>query len=94
MRAIPSTIRAYNPLVDINEVVGAIEEMLRGYAGVVACQVRPSGDDVDVIKIWVDLGNAAVDRHAWAKNCEAAIRTAIPASQPFRLTIYAERDAV
>jgi hypothetical protein len=87
-------IRAYNPRVDINEVVTSIEEMLRTHDGVVACQVRPSGDDVDVIKIWVDLGYATVDRRAWAASCEAAIRAAIPASQPFRLMIYAERDAV
>ena len=44
----------------INEAVAAIEAFLRDYDGggvrPVSFQVRPSGDDVDVIKIYADLG--------------------------------------
>ena len=78
--------------MDINAAVTAIEEFLRTYAGVVASQVRPSGDDVDVIKVWVDLGDVATDRRAWATACESAIRKAVPGAGEFRLQIYAEPD--
>jgi hypothetical protein len=81
--------------VDINATVTAIEEMLAGYVGIggkkpVALQVRPSGDDVDVIKIWVDLGDDAGDTSAWEAACEQAIRKAVPASSQFRLQVRAE----
>jgi hypothetical protein len=78
----------------INEVVTAIEAMLATYDGggakAVAVQVRPSGDDVDVIKIWCDLGGAKVDRHAWEKAAEAAIKRAVPDAASFRLQVHAE----
>ena len=81
----------------INEAVTAIEELLDTYSGggakPLAIQIRPSGDDVDVIKIWVDLGVARVDLAAWEKACEAAIREAIPGAAAFRLQLRAERDA-
>ena len=51
----------------INETVLAIEQFLLSYDGgpgkPVAVQVRPSGDDVDVIKIWIDLGPARTGVH-------------------------------
>lgn len=74
-------------------MVTAIEQFLRAYEGVADTQVRPSGDDTDVIKIWVDLGDPAANTQAWAATCEAAIRAAVPESAPFRLQVRAERDA-
>ena len=81
----------------INEAVTAIEAFLRTYEGggakVIATQVRPSGDDVDVIKIWCDLGSANVDPDAWEKAAEAAIVKAIPDAKAYRLQVRAELDA-
>lgn len=82
----------------INETVLAIEKFLVTYDGgsgtPVAVQVRPSGDDVDVIKIWIDLGPAkrGVDPDAYERACAASIREALPDSQPFRLEVRAEAD--
>ena len=80
---------------DINATVTAIEKMLADYVGPngkkpVALQVRPSGDDVDVIKIWVDLGDGAGDTSAWEAACEQAIRKAVPTAAAFRLQVRAE----
>jgi hypothetical protein len=82
---------------DINPVVGEIEAFLRSYTGSAGLAptdlyARPSGDDVDVIKVWVDLGTAGVgtDHAAWAAACEAAIRAAIPSSAPFRIQLHVE----
>jgi hypothetical protein len=81
----------------INEAVTAIEKFLLRYDGgsgkPVAVQVRPSGDDVDVIKIWVDLGARKVKTEAWERACAAAIREALPETQAFRLEVRAECDA-
>jgi hypothetical protein len=82
----------------INEAVAAIESFLRSYDGgggkPVAVQVRPSGDDVDVIKIWVDLGPAkkGLDPDAYERACAAAIREAVPESAAYRLKVSAEAD--
>ena len=82
----------------INEAVLAIEKFLLTYDGgsgkPAAVQVRPSGDDIDVIKIWVDLGPAkrGVDPDAYERACAAAIREAIPESSAFRLQVNAEAD--
>jgi hypothetical protein len=76
--------------MDINEVVTAIEKLLATYEGVKEAQVRPSGDDTDVIKIWVDLGDSDVDRQAWADTCERAIRHVIADTAAFRLQVRAE----
>lgn len=82
----------------INETVLAIEKFLVTYDGgsgkPVAVQVRPSGDDVDVIKVWIDLGAAkkGVDPDAYERACAAAIREALPDSQVFRLEVRAEAD--
>jgi hypothetical protein len=78
----------------INEAVTAIENALRNYDGggakPVAVQVRPSGDDIDVIKIWVDLGDSKADREVWGTACEAALRTAVPGASAFKLQVRAE----
>ena len=70
---------------EINATAGKIEGFLATYTGQgglapVEVQVRPSGDDTDVIKVWIDLGaaGAGADTGAWAAACEAAIRNAIP----------------
>lgn len=77
---------------DINVAAQAIEAFLQGYGGVVSAQVHPSGDDVDVIKVWIDLGASAADPAAFAKACEEAIRSAVPATSGYRLEVRAERD--
>jgi hypothetical protein len=82
----------------INETALAIEKFLLDYDGgpgkPIAVQVRPSGDDVDVIKIWIDLGpaRAGVDPDAYERACGAAIREAIPGTEPFRFHLRAEAD--
>lgn len=82
----------------INEAVLAIEKFLLTYDGgsgvPAAVQVRPSGDDLDVIKIWIDLGPAkrGVDPDAYERACAASIREAIPESSAFRLQVNAEAD--
>lgn len=82
----------------INEAALAIETFLRTYDGgpgkPAEVQVRPSGDDVDVIKIWIDLGPAkrGVDPEAYERACRAAIREALPETTAFRLEVRAEAD--
>jgi hypothetical protein len=82
----------------INEAARAIEEFLLTYDGgngrPVQVQVRPSGDDVDVIKVWIDLGSpkAGLDPHAYERACVAAIREGVPDSAPFRIKVTAEAD--
>ena len=76
--------------MDINAAVTAIEQFLRDYPGVAATQVRPSGDDVDVIKVWVDLAGDDTDLAAWKSACTAAIRKAVPAASAFRLELHVE----
>ena len=82
----------------INEAVAAIEKFLLTYDGgsgkPVAVQVRPSGDDIDVIKIWIDLGPAkrGVDPDAYEKACAASICEALPDTTAFRLEVRAEAD--
>ena len=74
----------------INEAVGAIEKLLVAKANVAASQVRPSGDDLDVIKVWVDLGDSTLDAAAWAKSFEDEIRSQVPGAAPYRLEVRAE----
>lgn len=85
---------------DINAVAAEIEQFVTTYVGAGGLgakelQVRPSGDDNDVIKVWVDLGAAAAgaDVHAWGAACEAAIVAAIPAATKFRLQVRVEAGA-
>jgi hypothetical protein len=81
----------------INDAVVAIENFLLTYDGgagkPASVQVRPSGDDINVIKIWVDLGDGKrVNTDAWERACAAAIREALPDTQAFQLEVRAETD--
>lgn len=81
----------------INDAVVAIEKFLLNYDGgsgkPASVQVRPSGDDIDVIKIYVDLGDGKrVNLDAWERACAAAVREALPETQAFRLEVRAETD--
>jgi hypothetical protein len=83
----------------INEAVVAIEKFLLTYDGgtgtPASVQVRPSGDDVDAIKIYVDLGEGKrVNLEAWERACAAAVREALPETQAYRLVVRAEADPV
>lgn len=71
--------------MDINRASEAIDKFLQGYTGKggrkpVEVRVHPSGDDMNAIKIWVNLGSAAEqdDMAAWCEDAEAAIRKAHP----------------
>jgi len=80
----------------INETATAVEAFVRTYValGVTPSevQVRPSGDDRDVIKVWVDLGAARVDPEAWARACEAAIKAELPSTTAFKIAVRAEAE--
>jgi len=80
----------------INETATAIEAFVRTYSALGVSpkdvQVRPSGDDVDVIKVWIDLGTATADPRAWAHACEAAIKAAIPSSTAFAIAVRVEAE--
>jgi len=82
---------------DINKAALEVETFVRGYtaSGLTAkdVQVRPSGDDVDVIKVWIDLGSATVDAKAWAKECETAIKKAVPSAASFQVTVRVEAES-
>jgi hypothetical protein len=87
-------------MTDINAVAREVERFVSSYKGPgglapAELQVRPSGDDPDVIKVWVDLGATAVgvDRDAWGDACEAAIRAAIPGTAGFRVEVRVEAGA-
>jgi hypothetical protein len=82
----------------INEAVEAIERFLLSYDGgggkPVAVRVRPSGEAIDEIKVWVDLGaiKRGVDPDAYGRSCAAAIREALPSVHAFKLDVRAEAD--
>lgn len=82
-------------MATINDVARAIEAFLRTYearnAKAIDVQVRASGDDVDVIKVWVDIGPAAADAEDWATTAEAAIRKDVPGAAAFRLQVRVEK---
>ncbi len=78
----------YDGGVEINAAVLAIEKFLETYAGVSATQVRPSGDDIDVIKVWLEV--QAGDPKAFGATAEAAIRAAVPGAAGFRIQVRAE----
>jgi hypothetical protein len=79
----------------INEVARAIETYLRTYetrnAKPVDVQVRASGDDVDVIKVWVDLGPASVEADDWGTTAEAAIAKDVAGASAFRIQVRVEK---
>ena len=80
--------------MDIIGAVEAIEGFLKTFESLGArpteVKVRPSGDDINVIKVWADLGSSKVDTHAWAKAAEAAIKKSVPAATAFSLAVRAE----
>ena len=80
--------------MDINSAVSAIEAFVKGFAHGGAkpteIQVRPSGDDINEIKVWVDLGASKADTHAWAEACEAAIKKSVKEAGTFTLNVRAE----
>lgn len=80
--------------MDINGAVSAIEAYVKQFesagAKPVEVQVRPSGDDIDVIKIWVDLGSAKVDTHAYAEALEAAVKKNVKEAAGFKFHTRAE----
>lgn len=82
---------------DINATATAIEAFVQRYiaAGVAPkeVQVRPSGDDVDVIKVWIDLGSAKADVQAWAHDLKIAINEHIPDAAAFELSVRVEAEA-
>ena len=70
--------------MDINRAADAVDRFLEGYSGrggrkAVERQVRPSGDDMNHIKVWVNLGTAAEndDLDAWCREAEAAVKKAL-----------------
>jgi len=76
----------------INEAVTAIEKLLAATSVVASSQVRPSGDDVDVIKVWVDLGSSKLDPDVWAKAFEGEIRKQLPGAAAYRIQVRAEQE--
>lgn len=71
--------------MDINQAVVEAERLVTGFTdgGKQAreVRVRPSGDDADHIKVWVDLGPGVDDDAcaAWAERARAALAKAIGA---------------
>ena len=70
--------------MDINAAAEAVERFLQGYqgrGGRRATEVRshPSGDDMNAIKVWVNLGADAEkdDLAAWCDDAREAARTAL-----------------
>jgi hypothetical protein len=78
----------YDGGVEINAAVLAIEKFLETYSGVSASQVRPSGDDLDVIKVWLEV--QAADPKDFGAKAETAIRAAVPGAAGFRIQVRAE----
>jgi hypothetical protein len=80
--------------MDINQATQKVEAFLASYAGhggkkAKEIKVRPSGDDQNEIKIWVDLGGGVSDDdcEAWAAQCT---RDAAAAAGSFQLHVRAE----
>ncbi len=83
--------------MDINVASETIDRFLTGYTGrggrkPTEVRSHPSGDDLNAIKIWVNLGAAAEgdDMTAWCADAEAAIRKAHPDVDKFTLELRAD----
>ena len=68
----------------INEAAAAVEAFLGTYEGrggrkPVEVRAHPSGDDLNAIKVWVNLGGSAEgdDLEAWCADAEKAVRAAV-----------------
>jgi hypothetical protein len=80
--------------MDINEATQKVEEFLASYVGhggkkAKEIRVRPSGDDQNEIKVWVDLGGGVADDacEAWAAQCAKDAEKLAPG---FQLHVRAE----
>ncbi len=80
--------------MDINQAVQKVEAFLTSYAGhggkkAKEIRVRPSGDDQNEIKVWVDLGGGVSDDacEAWAAQCA---KDAAASAGSFQLHVRAE----
>jgi hypothetical protein len=69
---------------NINTASEEVDRFLQSYKGrqgrtPVEVRSHPSGDDMNAIKVWVNLGSAAEsdDLHAWCADAETAIRAAL-----------------
>ena len=83
--------------MDINVASETIDKFLQGYTGrggrkPAEVRAHPSGDDMNAIKIWVNLGAAAEsdDLTAWCADAEAAIRKAHPDTGKYTLELRAD----
>jgi hypothetical protein len=70
--------------MDINAAAEAVDRFLQGYQGAggrkpIEVRSHPSGDDMNAIKVWVNLGAAAEkdDLDAWCETAKQAIRAAL-----------------
>jgi hypothetical protein len=86
--------------MDINAAAEAVDRFLQGYqgrGGRKATEVRshPSGDDMNAIKVWVNLGPTAGqdDLAGWCVDAEAAIRKAL-GDQVASYTLELRADAM
>jgi hypothetical protein len=80
--------------MDINQAAQKVEEFLASYAGhggktAKEIRVRPSGDDQNEIKVWVDLGGGVSNDacEAWAAQCQ---KDAAATAAGFQLHVRAE----
>ena len=80
--------------MDINQAAAAVERFVATFADADQrtareVRVRPSGDDADHIKVWVDLGPGVDDAgcDAWAAACKGA---AAAAAGAFTVEVRAE----
>jgi hypothetical protein len=83
--------------MNINVAAETIDKFLQGYTGKggrkpTEVRSHPSGDDMNAIKIWVNLGAAAEgdDLAAWCAEAEAAIKQAHPGAAKFTLELRAD----
>jgi hypothetical protein len=83
--------------MDINAAAEQVDAFLRSYTGkggrrAVETRVLPSGDEANRIKVWVNLGPDAEneDLEAWAAECDAAVRLALPACTAFDFKVRAD----
>ena len=83
--------------MDINAAAVEVERFLQVYEGrggrrAVEVRAHPSGDDLQAIKIWVNLGADAEreDLAGWCHDAEAAIRKTVAGLDGFTLELRAD----
>lgn len=79
--------------MDINDAVSTIETFFESFDGVSfeEVRVRPSGDDMNAIKIWFDFGEDPGDLQALKTKAIAALKDAHPeVTEAFELQVRAE----